>query len=89
MDTFIRKIRETYPPYKDLDGETLNEVIFATKPSSGACGEFYYFVEKICWSKRSSSHQFTKSNKRDKWNHLPLASFGTIARLVYVRIWFV
>ncbi|KIJ98167.1 hypothetical protein K443DRAFT_680961 [Laccaria amethystina LaAM-08-1] len=37
VDTFIRKIRETYPPYKDLDGETLNEVIFATKPSSGAC----------------------------------------------------
>lgn len=37
VDTFIRKIRETYPPYKDLDGEALNEVVFATKPSSGAC----------------------------------------------------
>lgn len=40
VSSFIQKIKETYPPYKDLEGEKLNEVIFATRPSSGACGEF-------------------------------------------------
>ncbi|KAE9398900.1 galactokinase gal [Gymnopus androsaceus JB14] len=39
-DTFIKKVSETYGPYKGLQGEALSEVIFATKPSSGACGEF-------------------------------------------------
>jgi len=34
---FITKIKNTYGPYKDLEGEQLHEVIFATKPSSGAC----------------------------------------------------
>jgi len=36
VDTFIAKIKASYPPYKDLEGEKLKEVIFATKPSSGA-----------------------------------------------------
>lgn len=42
VDNFIQKIKETYPPYKDLEGEKLSEVIFATRPSSGACGESFF-----------------------------------------------
>jgi len=34
---FISKIKATYPPYHNLDGDELAEVIFPTKPSSGAC----------------------------------------------------
>ncbi|KAF8895977.1 GHMP kinase [Infundibulicybe gibba] len=37
VEQFIEKIRNTYPPYAGLDKDALNEVIFATKPSSGAC----------------------------------------------------
>ncbi|KAJ7253427.1 Galactokinase [Mycena rebaudengoi] len=37
VEAFIKKVSETYPPYKGLEGEALNEVIFATRPSSGAC----------------------------------------------------
>ncbi|TFK49794.1 Galactokinase [Heliocybe sulcata] len=39
VDQFIAKIKAAYPPYKNLEGEALHEVIFATKPSSGAFGE--------------------------------------------------
>ena len=45
VEGFIDKIRNAYGPYKGLQGEELHEVIFATKPSSGACGEcFLNFV---------------------------------------------
>ncbi|KAH7913500.1 ribosomal protein S5 domain 2-type protein [Hygrophoropsis aurantiaca] len=37
VDSFIAKIKASYGPYKDLEGDALREVIFATKPSSGAC----------------------------------------------------
>lgn len=37
VDAFIDKIKNAYGPYKGLEGEKLHEVIFATKPSSGAC----------------------------------------------------
>ncbi|KAJ3735757.1 GHMP kinase [Lentinula guzmanii] len=37
VDSFIKKVSATYGPYKGLHGEALDEVIFATKPSSGAC----------------------------------------------------
>ncbi|KAG6856269.1 hypothetical protein H0H87_005954 [Tephrocybe sp. NHM501043] len=37
VQSFIEQIRDTYPPYKGLEGEALSEVIFATSPSSGAC----------------------------------------------------
>ncbi|KAJ7037757.1 Galactokinase [Mycena alexandri] len=37
VDAFIKKISETYPPYKGLEGDALSEVIFATRPSTGAC----------------------------------------------------
>ncbi|TFK36667.1 Galactokinase [Crucibulum laeve] len=34
---FIKRIRDSYGPYKDLESDALSEVIFATRPSSGAC----------------------------------------------------
>ncbi|GLB40690.1 putative galactokinase galactose-binding signature [Lyophyllum shimeji] len=37
IQSFIEQIRDTYAPYKGLEGEALSEVIFATRPSSGAC----------------------------------------------------
>ncbi|KDQ52726.1 hypothetical protein JAAARDRAFT_40017 [Jaapia argillacea MUCL 33604] len=37
VDSFISKIKKAYAPYHNLEGEALHEVIFATKPSSGAC----------------------------------------------------
>ncbi|KDR75975.1 hypothetical protein GALMADRAFT_247167 [Galerina marginata CBS 339.88] len=37
VDEFIQKVKKTYPPYNKLEGDALNEVIFATKPGSGAC----------------------------------------------------
>ncbi|OBZ66277.1 Galactokinase [Grifola frondosa] len=36
VDEFIAKIKATYAPYKNLEGDALHEVIFATKPSGGA-----------------------------------------------------
>lgn len=38
VDEFIAKVKASYGPYKELEGTALHEVIFATKPSSGACG---------------------------------------------------
>ena len=38
VERFINKIRDTFSPYRGLEVEVLNEVIFATRPSSGACG---------------------------------------------------
>ncbi|XP_006459627.1 hypothetical protein AGABI2DRAFT_65690 [Agaricus bisporus var. bisporus H97] len=38
VEIFIKKIKDEYPPYKGLKEEQLNDVIFATKPGSGACG---------------------------------------------------
>lgn len=38
VDAFISMIKASYGPYRDLEGEALQEVIFATKPSSGVCG---------------------------------------------------
>lgn len=38
VESFIAKVRDSYGPYKGLEGDKLSEVIFATKPSSGACG---------------------------------------------------
>lgn len=37
VQEFITKIRDTFGPYRGLEGEALSEVIFATRPSSGAC----------------------------------------------------
>ena len=35
---FIEKLKATYPPYHGLQPEELSEIIFATRPSSGASG---------------------------------------------------
>jgi len=43
VNDFIRKIKATYPPYEKLEGDALNEAIFATKPGRGACGELVTF----------------------------------------------
>jgi galactokinase len=37
VDDFVQRLKETYPPYKNLEEDALREVIFATKPGSGAC----------------------------------------------------
>ncbi|KAF7337055.1 Galactokinase gal [Mycena venus] len=42
VESFIKKVSETYPPYKGLEGDALSEVIFATRPSTGACGASYF-----------------------------------------------
>ena len=39
VDAFIKRVSEAYAPYKELSGDALKEVIFATKPSSGASGK--------------------------------------------------
>ncbi|KAF7374322.1 Galactokinase gal [Mycena sanguinolenta] len=44
VDSFIKKVSETYPPYKGLTGEALSEVIFATRPSTGACGACLFIL---------------------------------------------
>lgn len=41
---FIQKVKETYPPYKNLEGAALSEAIFATKPGRGACGQYIHFA---------------------------------------------
>jgi galactokinase len=40
VEAFIQTVKAGYPPYKDLEGEKLSEAIFATKPGSGACGQY-------------------------------------------------
>jgi hypothetical protein len=53
VETFIAKIKDGYEPYKNLEGDALREVIFATKPSSGACGKltvsYIAFLFLTCW----------------------------------------
>ena len=39
VEGFIQKLVASYPAYQGLEGEALSQVIFATKPSPGACGE--------------------------------------------------
>ena len=40
VEGFKSKLRGGYPKYRGLTEEELNEVVFATKPSSGAFGTF-------------------------------------------------
>ena len=39
---FKKRLKEGYPKYRGLTEEELNEVVFATKPSSGAFGTHSY-----------------------------------------------
>ena len=41
VEEFKNKLKEGYPKYQGLAEEELNEVVFATKPSSGAFGTFF------------------------------------------------
>jgi len=38
VGSFIEKLRKAYKPFQELDDEAFGEVVFATKPSGGACG---------------------------------------------------
>ena len=40
VEEFKKKLKEGYMKYRGLTEETFNEVVFATKPSSGAFGMF-------------------------------------------------
>ena len=44
VEEFKKKLKEGYPKYRGLTEEELNEVVFATKPSSGAFGRFAYIL---------------------------------------------
>ncbi|QRW03757.1 galactokinase [Ceratobasidium sp. AG-Ba] len=37
VDEFMRKVREAYGPYRELNEERSQEAMFATKPGAGAC----------------------------------------------------
>jgi hypothetical protein len=38
----MRQVRESYEPYKNLEEEAFNEVVFSTKPGAGACGTWQF-----------------------------------------------
>ena len=42
VEGFKKRLKEGYPKYRGLTEEELNEVVFATKPSSGAFGGYSY-----------------------------------------------
>ncbi|KAF8754370.1 Galactokinase [Rhizoctonia solani] len=37
VESFMKKVKEGYAPYRDLDDEKLKGAMFATKPGAGAC----------------------------------------------------
>lgn len=39
VETFAAKLKEEYAPYRELSEERMKEIVFATKPSSGAYGK--------------------------------------------------
>lgn len=39
VPSFIAQVAKSYGPYQGLDKAELEQVIFATKPGSGACGK--------------------------------------------------
>jgi hypothetical protein len=65
VEAFIAKIKNSYGPYKGLEGEKLHEVIFATKPSSGACGKL------DCWG-----HPLFLQGKGSPWLLRTVYKFG-------------
>lgn len=44
VENFIRKISQSYAPYQGFTVDELHEVIFATKPGSGACGALLRYM---------------------------------------------
>lgn len=57
VPAFIETVSKAYVPYKGLDATALEQVIFATKPGSGAGGAFRFrfrfrfvgFVSLVCF----------------------------------------
>ena len=47
VEEFKKKLKEGYPKYRELTEEELKEVVFATKPSSGAFGMFVYVGDPV------------------------------------------
>lgn len=54
VHSFIQKLKEAYTPYRAMDDDQLREVVFATKPGGGACGELVIqtqcspVIERLC-----------------------------------------
>jgi galactokinase len=50
VDSFMKKVKEGYAPYRNLDEEKLKEAMFATKPGAGACGKYFdsHFLSVVC-----------------------------------------
>lgn len=46
VEDFIHNISQSYPPYHGFTPDELREVLFATKPSSGACGVLLCYYSK-------------------------------------------
>ena len=44
VDSFAAKLKAGYKPYRELAEEQIKEVVFTTKPSSGAYGTSHEFV---------------------------------------------
>ncbi|KAJ7234182.1 GHMP kinase [Mycena haematopus] len=61
VDSFIKKISETYPPYKGLTGEALSEVIFATRPSTGACGVRGEVMYCVCMKEADRNRSISRN----------------------------
>jgi N-acetylgalactosamine kinase len=48
VPAFIEKIKVGYEEYKNLDEAAFGEAVFATKPSSGACGQWPLSLISSC-----------------------------------------
>ena len=66
VEEFMNKLRETYSPFTELSQEELREVMFATKPGTGACGEWSVNTHFARWKYRL---QFTRYNPRSAVNN--------------------
>ena len=47
---FIAKLQSSYPPYHGLHDDDLSEVVFPTKPSIGAFGEWNNLIHNLSLS---------------------------------------
>ena len=48
VEGFINRVKSQYGPYQNLSNDELKEVIFATRPGSGAFGTSFSFEFKTC-----------------------------------------
>ena len=63
VEEFKKRLRGGYPKYRGLTGAELNEVVFATKPSSGAFGTHF---QGFCQKRRplNTNSQSSNCNRR-------------------------